>query len=404
MILVVDAPIGSNTSASVQMLSLAKRLAPPVLLVAPQPYDWELPDAAEDPDGLSYCLVKMPDSRAGGYWHRAASEILMPVRMFLAARRVISKKEHIRLVCYSPSIFLVFFGLLFKLRQPVTTFLILRDIFPDWALQLRLISKGPAYYFFKLISNLQLYLSDIIAVQAHGDLELLPSWVLRSKRKTTLLLRNWLPDRELQRPVPQLATILGADIGEKLEGKRVCLYAGTLGVAQDVTKVARILEVCREEQSLIFLFVGSGSAAKEVLSQETSPGRENFVFADAIPSSLVRTVCEASTVGLVSLDGRHKSHHVPGKFLSYIQAGLPVAASINSGNELEKVIENAQLGIVDVHGDADRFARKLMTMISDRSMLQTCSVRCRKYFEQNFSVSLAASTIEAEICKQEFVK
>jgi hypothetical protein len=33
----------------------------------------------------------------------------------------------------------------------------------------------------------------------------------------------------------------------------------------------------------------------------------------------------------VALDPRHQTHNIPGKFLSCMQAGLPVLASINPG-------------------------------------------------------------------------
>lgn len=49
-------------------------------------------------------------------------------------------------------------------------------------------------------------------------------------------------------------------------------------------------------------------------------------------------------VGIVALDPRHKTHNLPGKFLSYMQAGLPVLASINPGNDLAELIQKKGLG------------------------------------------------------------
>ncbi|HAL38219.1 MAG TPA: glycosyltransferase WbuB, partial [Polaromonas sp.] len=45
----------------------------------------------------------------------------------------------------------------------------------------------------------------------------------------------------------------------------------------------------------------------------------------------------------VALDPRHKTHNIPGKFLSYMQAGLPVLASINPGNDLADVINHERV-------------------------------------------------------------
>ena len=45
----------------------------------------------------------------------------------------------------------------------------------------------------------------------------------------------------------------------------------------------------------------------------------------------------------MALDPRHKTHNIPGKFLTYMQAGLPVLASINPGNDLMQLIEGEQV-------------------------------------------------------------
>ena len=49
-------------------------------------------------------------------------------------------------------------------------------------------------------------------------------------------------------------------------------------------------------------------------------------------------------VGVVALDPRHKTHNIPGKFLSYMQSGLPVLATINAGNDLAELIQAERVG------------------------------------------------------------
>ncbi|MDD2878988.1 MAG: hypothetical protein PHQ58_00995 [Rhodoferax sp.] len=47
---------------------------------------------------------------------------------------------------------------------------------------------------------------------------------------------------------------------------------------------------------------------------------------------------------MAALDPRHKTHNIPGKFLSYMQSGLPVLATINAGNDLADVIQTERVG------------------------------------------------------------
>ena len=49
-------------------------------------------------------------------------------------------------------------------------------------------------------------------------------------------------------------------------------------------------------------------------------------------------------IGLLALDPRHKTHNIPGKFLTYLLAGLPVLARVNQGTDLMKLINDEHVG------------------------------------------------------------
>ena len=46
------------------------------------------------------------------------------------------------------------------------------------------------------------------------------------------------------------------------------------------------------------------------------------------------------------LNPKHKSHNIPGKFISYLHYGLPVVASVNKGNDLFNIISKNKVGFV----------------------------------------------------------
>jgi len=62
-------------------------------------------------------------------------------------------------------------------------------------------------------------------------------------------------------------------------------------------------------------------------------------------------------VGIVALAPRHKIHNLSGKFLSYMQAGLPVLASINPGNDLAELIHREGVGRVCTDHSVDMLQR-----------------------------------------------
>jgi len=65
------------------------------------------------------------------------------------------------------------------------------------------------------------------------------------------------------------------------------------------------------------------------------------LFYDEIDPDEIPGLYAQCHVGIVALDPRHKTHNIPGKFLSYMQSGLPVLASINPGNDLVELIQRS---------------------------------------------------------------
>jgi hypothetical protein len=43
-----------------------------------------------------------------------------------------------------------------------------------------------------------------------------------------------------------------------------------------------------------------------------------LVFYDEIDSSAIQDLLKKCSLGLIALDPKHKSHNIPGKFLSYL--------------------------------------------------------------------------------------
>ena len=58
-------------------------------------------------------------------------------------------------------------------------------------------------------------------------------------------------------------------------------------------------------------------------------------------------------VGLLALDPRHRTHNIPGKFLTYLLAGLPILARVNAGTDLARIIETERVGLVYVGDQVD---------------------------------------------------
>jgi glycosyltransferase involved in cell wall biosynthesis len=165
-----------------------------------------------------------------------------------------------------------------------------------------------------------------------------------------------------------------------------------------------LAEKLKSRTDVGFLFVGRGSEAVRLKAAAKSRQLENAVFFDEIdPDEIPDLYCQCHA-GIVVLDPRHKSHNIPGKFLSYMQSGLPVLASINSGNDLAQMIRDEGVGQVCETNRLDELlllTEKLLDQIQTDSGL---SSRCAALFEREFAVENTVKQIVAALFATEIAR
>src|SRR3954451_5485666 len=183
-----------RTSAAVQLRDIAQQFAalghrPVVIVPSINSADPWTVDRVEAVDVLR---LAAPPTRASTHLRRALAEMWLPFAMMRKLRNSpLHSTKWDLIVWYSPPIF--FGPLIWALRKAsgAQTYLILRDIFPQWALDVGLIAKGPVFWLLKIIASLQYAVADAIGVQTESNLAYLPKWAKSSHRRIEVL-HNWL--------------------------------------------------------------------------------------------------------------------------------------------------------------------------------------------------------------------
>ena len=377
-----------RTSAAVQLRDLAQQFVAlghrPVVIVpsltSDQPWKVELLD------GIDVLRIAAPPTRAATLFRRALAEMWLPFAMMRGVRRSpyrLAKWDV--LVWYSPPIF---FGPLIWVIRRVSgarTYLILRDIFPEWAADLGIMRKGPVYLLFKAIAAFQYAVADVIGVQTESNLAYLPNWT-KLKGRRLEVLHNWLattPDVGCSIQVARTS----------LAGRKVFVYVGNMGVAQGIQILMDLIQSLRHRDDLGFLFVGRGTEFSKLESERVSRDLNNVLFFDEIDPSEIPGLLAQCHVGLVALHPDHKTHNIPGKFVSYVQYGLPVLARVNRGTDLEKLIEDSGVGRAYVGSSVDELKGIAEELADDDALRSRMSERGTRLGRSMFSPEAAAKQI-----------
>lgn len=322
-----------------------------------------------------------------GNYRRAINEILTPLRMLMGLKKLkIDEKSFDGVVWYSPTIFLGIVANYIKKTCNCNGYLIVRDIFPDWALHMGLINKGLPYKILKYFENYQYSVADVIGVQARGDLIHFSKWNLDKNTKVEVL-NNWLSHKGLKPSSIDIAA-------SPLAGRKIFVYAGNMGVAQGINVLFQLALSLEARKDIGFVFVGRGSEMIKFKNDSKFAFLENVMFFDQIHADEIPSLYKQCDVGMLSLDIRHKYHNIPGKFLSYIASGLPVLASVNPGNDIVNLINNTTIGRVITDGQVDSLVNatnELIRIIDDEAI--DTSKACIKLNDELFKPEIAVKQI-----------
>ena len=91
-------------------------------------------------------------------------------------------------------------------------------------------------------------------------------------------------------------------------------------------------------------------------------------------------------MGLITLDKRLTTHNIPGKLLAYLEAGLPVVASVNPGNDLITMLHESGAGVGFINGDDQAFAQAAITIVKDAGRCRAMAEKARALARGTFSV------------------
>jgi glycosyltransferase involved in cell wall biosynthesis len=340
-------PLRSSGAVQLRDLSLEMiRQGHKVTVMIPS-HDIKEAWSIEDMEGVEVLRLKAPRTRDIGYIRRTINEFLMPFAMLHNLRK-------------SPISNMSWDG--------CRSYLIIRDIFPEWAVDMDLLSRGLPYRFFKFIERYQYSIADVIGVQTPANLPYFDSWARASERRVEVL-QNWLAE------APDIGcSISVAD--SSLAGRTIFVYAGNMGVAQGMGILIDLAERLHYRQDIGFIFVGRGSDFHILRDDAKKRELNNVIFYDEIASSEIPGLYAQCHVGIVALDPRHRTHNIPGKFLSYMQGGLPVLASINSGNDLADIIDREAVGRACFDHSVETLQRLAIECVDETRLDSNISARC----------------------------
>ena len=251
-----------------------------------------------------------------------------------------------------------------KERDGAMTYLLLKDIFPQNAVDLGMMpTTGPKSMIYKYFrkKEKELYaLSDYIGCMSPANEkyiikhnpEINPRKVEECPNAT--VIEDKSVDRE-ERTRIRNAYDIPLD-------RKVFVYGGNLGKPQGIPFVIKCLKACKDIEDAYFLIIGQGTEYNllETFCIDESP--KNFRLMKHLPKKEFETLVAACDVGMIFLDHRFTIPNFPSRLLSYMKVKLPVLAVTDSNTDIGEIIENGRFGCWCESNNTDSFVEIVREM------------------------------------------
>ncbi len=317
---------------------------------------------------------------------RLLSETLFSIRAWIAYKHYFRKNRHDFIVYYSPSIFWGVLVLYLKRIWGVRSYLILRDLFPQWVIDQGLISPGsPVAMYLRFFEFINYRAADIIGLQSPEN----KNWFLAAKlsSKPVEVLFNWA------RMDPTAGIGNSCRKGLGLDGKVVFFYGGNIGPAQDMKNIAVLAKHMLQYSNAHFLLVGSGAEVEILMKMKENDRLTNLSVLPAVDQAEYRNMLAEFDVGLFCLHRDHTTHNFPGKLLEYMNQSKPILGCVNLGNDLKLIVEGACAGYITFTGDDKSLFDNAVRLLNDSELRCNLGKNGNQLLNSVFSVKKASDQI-----------
>jgi len=280
-----------------------------------------------------------------------------------------------------------------KKRYQAQSYLLLKDIFPQNAVDIGLLRKGGLLHRFFRRKERKLYeVSDYIGCMSPANVEFVlkhnksisPSKVEVCPNSIKMKMANALSDDEKktikeEHNIPSEATLF--------------IYGGNLGKPQGLDFLLRVLESNNGKTDRFFLIVGSGTEFKKIKNRFDAHRPSNALLFSELPKEEYDKVVQTGDVGLIFLDPRFTIPNYPSRLLSYLEHKIPVLMATDTNTDIGKIAEQNGYGFWTENGNLEEFNSLLDKFCSDKKLITQMGEKGYAFLKNNYTVEKSYQVI-----------
>ena len=370
-----------------------------VFVISPREKRLNLPTEHSVEEGVNFLRVKIGNITKVNLVEKGISTIMIE-NLFLKELKKYYADIKFDLVLYStPPITFDKVIRYVKKRDGANSYLLLKDIFPQNAVDLNIFNKkGPFYWYFRHKEKNLYRNSDFIGCMSKANVDYVLKHNSNIDSETVEVCPNSIEPMNIQ--VSQNDRV---QIREKYDiptDKTVFVYGGNLGKPQGINFLIDCIRANEGNKQSYFLIVGSGTEFGKLENFFNKENPKNSKLLSQLPKIDYELLANSCDVGLIFLDKRFTIPNFPSRLLSYMQASMPVLAATDINTDIGEVIESGNFGYWCESGNLEGF-NQLVNKLCDRELRVGLGINARNYLENHYTTKRSYEIIMSHFNKEE---
>lgn len=296
--------------------------------------------------GCTVLRVKIGNNKKANLIEKGLTTVMLP-KLYISAIKKYFSDVKFDLVMYpTPPITHYETVKFIKKRDGAKSYLLLKDIFPQNAVDIGMMSKtgvkGLLYKHFRNVEKKLYAISDRIGCMSQANVD----YVLKHNPEVdpdkVEICPNSIEVQDMS--ITEEERVAIRDKYGIPQDKKVFVYGGNLGKPQGIPFVIECLKKLNGHPEAYVLIVGDGTEFGKLQTFFDDEKPENMKLLKRLPKEDYDRMVAACDVGLLFLDHRFTIPNFPSRLLAYMQAGLPVLAATDPNTDIGKVIVDGGFG------------------------------------------------------------
>ena len=316
-----------------------------VYVVVPRERRFGMPTKLDIQDGVNILGVKTLNIQKTNVMEKGISTLLIE-RQYISAIKKYLGDVKFNLILYTtpPITFTGVVDYLKKKNPQAISYLLLKDIFPQNAVDIGMFSEGSLFNKFFRRKEIKLYLqSDYIGCMSPANVSFLLDHNGFLKEDMVEVAPNSIELGEQR----VLTDAERRNIKAKYKlptDKPIIIYGGNLGRPQGIDYLIKCLDLNKNRKDCHFLVVGSGTEYPKIKAWFDNSHPASVSVFERLPKSDYDLLVQSCDIGLIFLDHRFTIPNYPSRLLSYLEYKMPVICATDVNTDMGRIAEKNGYG------------------------------------------------------------